>query len=174
MSNILEYKGYQGSVEFSAEDGLLFGKVLFINDSLMFHGGSVEEVLIGFQEVVDDYLLFCEEQGVVPDQPFKGTFNVRIGPELHRAAALASTRQHVNLNEFVRNAVAEKIDRLAGDKLSPNIHHHYHVVFQNEIDTYSDETLFTSTPLHFGAASVITSSSHTSHRLPFQMTTRGN
>ena len=30
MSNTIEYKGYIGSVEFSEEDGVLFGKVMGI------------------------------------------------------------------------------------------------------------------------------------------------
>lgn len=175
MSNIFEYKGYQGSVEFSAEDGLLFGKVLFINDSIMFHGASVEKVEAAFHEVVDDYLLFCKEQGVAPDQPFKGTFNVRIGSELHRSAALASSRLHLNLNEFVRDAVDEKISRLDKSEVNSNIHHHhYHVVFQNEINTLSDDSLHADISVPFSTKSSITSNSDASHYVPFQTTTRGN
>ena len=118
MSNILEYRGYQGSVDFSTEDGLLFGKVLFINDSLMFHGASVQEITEAFHEVIDDYLLFCKQKGVEPDQPFKGSFNVRIGSELHRVAASLAVRQGVNLNEFVRQAIAEKVGGSSSAALS--------------------------------------------------------
>ena len=32
MKNHLEYKGYIGTVEFSTEDNLLFGKITGIND----------------------------------------------------------------------------------------------------------------------------------------------
>lgn len=143
MSNVLEYKGYQGSVDFNAEDGLLFGKVLFINDSLMFHGTSIAEAIAAFHEVVDDYLIFCKQRGVDPDQPFKGTFNVRIGPELHRTAAIAAARQSINLNELIKQAVAEKVESLTSTdpKQSIQRHVHHHVVFQKEIGAPSDEML---------------------------------
>lgn len=32
MKNYLEHKGYQGTVEYSAEDECLFGKIIGIND----------------------------------------------------------------------------------------------------------------------------------------------
>jgi len=44
-----------------------------------------------------------------PDQPFKGTFNVRISPEMHRKAVLASSN---SLNSFVSDAIQEKLIRL--------------------------------------------------------------
>jgi len=145
MSNILEYKGYQGSVEFSAEDDLFFGKVLFINDSLMFHGASVVEIRAAFHEVIDDYLIFCKQKGGAPDQPFKGTFNVRIGPELHRTAAITAAYRGINLNELIKQAVAEKVGSLIKADPIENIQHRvYHVTFQAEIGTHSNEILMTN------------------------------
>ena len=52
----------------------------------------------------------CAELGKKPDQPFKGTFNVRISPELHRKAVLASSDN--SLNAFVSDAIQEKLMRL--------------------------------------------------------------
>ena len=63
-----------------------------------------------FQISVDDYLAFCDERGKEPNKPFKGSFNVRTGPELHRAQVIASNNQ--NQNGFVCDAIIEKVERL--------------------------------------------------------------
>ena len=38
MNNTMEYKGYVGSVEFSEEDGLFYGKVMGIRALLSYEG----------------------------------------------------------------------------------------------------------------------------------------
>jgi predicted HicB family RNase H-like nuclease len=37
-----------------------------------------------FHRAVDEYLALCEEKGEEPEKPFKGSFNIRISPELHK------------------------------------------------------------------------------------------
>lgn len=109
MSNVLEYRGYLGSVEFSVEDECLCGKVEFIDDLIMFDGTSVSEVEQAFRNAVDAYLVSCAERNVTPDQPFKGSFNVRIGGDLHRQAAYEAKRRGVALNEFVLQAIKSEL-----------------------------------------------------------------
>ncbi|MFA5203103.1 MAG: toxin-antitoxin system HicB family antitoxin [Lentisphaeria bacterium] len=38
-----------------------------------------------FRGAVDDCLALCRKVGKHPDKPFSGTFNARVGPELHAA-----------------------------------------------------------------------------------------
>ena len=57
MKNLLEYKGYYGSVEYSSEDVLLYGKVLGINSLISYEGESVAELQQDFEWAVDDYLM---------------------------------------------------------------------------------------------------------------------
>jgi predicted HicB family RNase H-like nuclease len=109
MSNILEYKGYLGSVEFSAEDKCLFGKLEFITDLILFEGQSVEEIRIAFEEAVNAYIELCKAEEKEPDQPFKGSFNVRVGEALHRRTAIDAKRTGVTLNEYVKQALEEKL-----------------------------------------------------------------
>jgi len=42
MNNTVMYKGYVGSVDFSADDQLLFGKVQGIRSLISYEGKSVE------------------------------------------------------------------------------------------------------------------------------------
>lgn len=105
MSNALNYKNYYGSVEYSSEDDCFYGKLLAINDLITFEGKSTEELKQSFHEAVDDYLLLCKEQGKEPYKFFKGTFNIRITPELHRSAVIRAGIEGKTLNSIVEAAL---------------------------------------------------------------------
>lgn len=105
----LEYKGFIGSVDVSLEDGVVFGKILYINGLVTYEAETVPELEKEFQAAVDDYLEFCEEEGVDAHKSFSGKFNVRISPELHKKAALLATKQGSNLNAFVAQAIENEI-----------------------------------------------------------------
>ena len=66
MNTQLAYKGYFGSVEFSAEDQCLHGKILAIDSLILYSGESVAEIKKAFEETVDDYLADCAKRGVPP------------------------------------------------------------------------------------------------------------
>ena len=109
MSNLLAYKNYNGTVEYSKEDGCLFGKVTGIKSLLSYEGDSVRELEKDFQNVIDEYLRDCEEKGIEPEQPYKGTFNVRIGPELHRIVAVYAMEHGKSLNAVVEEAIGNMV-----------------------------------------------------------------
>ena len=108
--NHLNYKGYAGNIEFSEIDEVFHGKVLGIKALISFEGDSVSTITGDFRAAVDEYLDFCAENGVEPEKPFKGSFNVRIGTELHRKAALTALVQGVSLNSFVEEAIRQYVD----------------------------------------------------------------
>ena len=56
MNNILEHMGYYGTVEFSAADNLLFGKVIGINGLISYEGDNVKSLKEDFQGAIDEYL----------------------------------------------------------------------------------------------------------------------
>ncbi len=53
MKKTLEYKGYIGSVNFSTDDQIFFGKIEGINDLVTFEGTTVDELEKGFKFMVD-------------------------------------------------------------------------------------------------------------------------
>jgi len=109
--NGLAYKGYVGSVAFSAEDGVFHGRLDFIRDLVTYEGTDAASLRQAFEDAVDDYLLLCQEQSRAPDTPFKGSFNVRPGPELHRQAVMMARRKGVSLNTLVSDALRGHLDR---------------------------------------------------------------
>ena len=81
MENGMKYRGYRASAVYSEEDECFIGKILGIQDTLIFEGGSVPELKQMFRQSVDDYLKTCEEMGKQPDREYRGSFNVRITPQ---------------------------------------------------------------------------------------------
>ncbi|MBV9762298.1 MAG: type II toxin-antitoxin system HicB family antitoxin [Acidobacteriaceae bacterium] len=105
MKNFMEYKGYQGAVHYSDEDQIFFGKVMFIRPLLSYEGSDVTSLREAFHQAIDDYLELCEQQGKPPDMPFKGTFNVRTKPELHRRIVTYAEEHDTTLNSVVTQAL---------------------------------------------------------------------
>ena len=106
-NNILEYKGYHTKVEFDTETYTLRGKIEGINDLVNFESKDASKIEQEFHDAVDDYLEFCEEIGKTPDKEYKGTFNVRITPELHKKLALKAYENGESLNATVEKAIRE-------------------------------------------------------------------
>jgi|ERR1019366_312327 predicted HicB family RNase H-like nuclease len=113
MSDILQYKGYYASVNFSVEDDVFYGKIIGINDLVSFEGTSVTELKQSFQEAVEDYLETCSQIKKVPEKTYKGSFNVRIPSELHRQAALIAIMKNMSLNDFVRFAIDNTVLKIS-------------------------------------------------------------
>lgn len=109
MKNTLSYKGYIGSIELSESDNTLYGKVLGIRSLLSYEGVTVKELIDDFHGVIDDYLALCQEENLEPEKSYKGSFNVRIGSTLHKEAALYALENNITLNQFIEEAVKEKL-----------------------------------------------------------------
>jgi predicted HicB family RNase H-like nuclease len=108
-SELLTFKGYYGSISVSQEDECLHGRIVFIADLVTYEGDTVPELKKAFEAAVDDYLATCAEVDKQPLKSCSGTFNVRIGPELHMAALIAAKRADTSLNDFVKQAVSDKV-----------------------------------------------------------------
>lgn len=124
--NNLHYKGFLGSMDINVEDGVIFGKLLYINDLVTFESESVSEIQKSFEDAVDDYIEFCKECGKEPEKTFNGVFNVRVSPERHKKAVYKATELGITLNQFVDMAIAEK--------LSDNINSREHAEISKKVD----------------------------------------
>lgn len=105
MNGYLKHKNYLGSVEYSAEDDCLYGKVIGIRGLISYEGNSLDELKQDFYRAVDQYLELCKEEKKQPEIAFKGSFNVRIDPELHRNIVIKAKEKNMTLNAFVKQAL---------------------------------------------------------------------
>jgi len=105
MNDIIKHKGYYATVHFSAEDEVFYGKILGINDLVTFEGSSVMELKSAFKEAIEDYIETCKAAGKEPEKTYKGSFNIRVSPHLHREAAFVALQKNITLNDFVQDAI---------------------------------------------------------------------
>ena len=103
--NTLKYKGQAGSIEHDLDRGILYGKLLFISDLVSYEAENLRTLEQEFRVSVDEYLADCESMGIEPNRPFKGSFNIRIGRELHKKLAMKAADEGLGLNEAVQRAV---------------------------------------------------------------------
>lgn len=105
MTNTMSYKGYTASMVFDAEDKIIVGRVLDIDDIISFHGTSVADFETNFHATVDDYLAASKSLGSLPEKPASGKLMLRIAPEVHAAALKAAARSGTSLNKWAEKAL---------------------------------------------------------------------
>lgn len=106
MKDVMKYREFIGSVHYSAEDDVFYGKLKGIDDLIMFEGESVKALNSAFREAVEDYLELCKKAGKQVGKSYKGSFNVRIDPEMHKKAARKSIEMGLSLNQLVEKAIS--------------------------------------------------------------------
>jgi predicted HicB family RNase H-like nuclease len=107
---MMEYKGYVGVVEYDDRAKIFHGEVLNTRDVITFQGRSVEEIDRAFHDSVDDYLDWCQKDGVSPEKPYSGRFNLRLPPELHKEVAITAKKMKISINSFVERALHDEIN----------------------------------------------------------------
>ena len=105
----LEYKGYSGSIEYSAEDNLLYGQILGIQGLISYEGVTGKKLEADFKEAINSYLSDCKAAGITPEKPFKGSFNVRIPSKLHQKAALLAMEAKISLDNFITESIRSRV-----------------------------------------------------------------
>jgi predicted HicB family RNase H-like nuclease len=109
MKDIMTYKDYIATIRYSNEDEVFFGQIEGIDDLISFEGQSVTELKAAFIDAVEDYLDSCEQNGKIPEKAYKGSFNIRISPELHKQAVRQALIEKISLNQFIEKAVMERV-----------------------------------------------------------------
>ena len=105
----LENKGFIGSVHYSDEDQVFYGKIEGVNDLVTFEGISVKELKESFKEAIEDYIELCKELEKDRHKSFKGSLNIRIKPELHRKAFNKAKVSNITLNQLISKAIEKEV-----------------------------------------------------------------
>lgn len=107
----MEYKGYIATIEYDDSVEMLHGEV--VNAApypiVTFEADDVESLKREFRISIDDYLAWCEEDGVEPRRPFSGKLNLRLGSDLHRQVAVEAAASGMNINEWIKRTLSKEI-----------------------------------------------------------------
>lgn len=104
----LKYKGYTGSVDYSEEDNVLYGKVLGMSkDAITYEGTTIGDLKADFEEAVDNYLAICKANGIEPRKAYTGVLNIRISPDTHGQLASLAQRFGTSINSVIKTAISD-------------------------------------------------------------------
>jgi len=109
MANTIEYNGYIGSVEYSSEDKCFFGKLEMIDDLVTFEASNAQDLEDNFKSSVNEYISTCKELNREPQKIYKGVFNVRLEPELHKKLYQEAIKAGISLNAFIQKALSKQV-----------------------------------------------------------------
>jgi predicted HicB family RNase H-like nuclease len=122
----VHHKQFQGSVEF--EDGRLVIRIQHIDDLVTTEIDSAAQAQTAFEELVEDYLQTCNELNKEPCKPFKGSFNVRVTPELHRQVAMAALDDGKSMNGWIADALEFAVEGQKAQKAKISTKFALHVI----------------------------------------------
>jgi predicted HicB family RNase H-like nuclease len=103
----MQFKGYAARIEYSDDDRCFVGHIAGIRDIVGFHGESVDELRVAFEEAVDDYLETCKQADISPQRPYSGKVMLRITPELHAEIAMRAETSGKSLNQWAAETLSD-------------------------------------------------------------------
>ena len=87
VSGVLEHKNYCGTIEYTVDDGVLFGEVMGIKSLISYEGETLKTLEMNFKEAIDGYLEWCSEESIEPEKPIKYKVSLNMVPDLQQDAS---------------------------------------------------------------------------------------
>lgn len=105
ITGTLNFKEYVGSIDYNNSENVFYGKVLYINDSILYSADNLEDLTKEFESSIEDYLEMCKNEDLEPNKPMGGVFNVRTTPQNHYFLSVISKRENTTLNKIINEAI---------------------------------------------------------------------
>jgi predicted HicB family RNase H-like nuclease len=115
LKNVLEYQGLTAKIGLDTHAQIFRGEVIGVRTSLHFEGRTYDELVRCFEQAVDDYLEFCQEQGITPEKTWKGklTFRPRSDAMRHLIWSQACA-SNMSVNEWMNHVIEKAIVQSIG------------------------------------------------------------
>jgi len=104
-SNLFEYKGYFGSIKYSVSDKIFHGKVEGIRGLISYEGQSVDELEFSFKEAIDDYLIMCEEEEIIPQKSKVNLDEIEVPIRLYETLFSYSASKNISPSQTIIEAL---------------------------------------------------------------------
>ena len=76
-----------------------------------FEGETLQELTDAFHYMVDEHKKDCEKENIATEKSYKGSFNVRLTPELHRQIAVSAKMRGESNNKYVSEVLSQSISQ---------------------------------------------------------------
>ena len=111
MLNVMKYRGYVARIDYESDSEIFVGRLLGMAEPIVFHGGSVEELLADFHFAVDHYLAECQRMGRKPERPASGKLLLRLPPDIHASAIVAAAAAGISMNQWLAQAIESAVQQ---------------------------------------------------------------
>lgn len=98
--NMMKYKNYIAHIEFDEDDRIFVGRLIGIEDIVVFHGSNVDELETAFHESINHYIEVSERTGRPAQKPYSGKLMLRVDPDIHVAVASAAKVNGKSINKW--------------------------------------------------------------------------
>lgn len=109
MNELMEYRGFKAKVQYSADDEVFFGRLMDINDIVIFEGKTVRELKRAMKEAVEFHIEVCEKTGKAVKKSFSGKVLLRLPSDLHARIAEAAARKGKSINEWGKEVLESAV-----------------------------------------------------------------
>ncbi len=116
LTNLLKYKGYYARITFDPSADAFHGRVIGIRDVIDFYGRTPDELRTELQASVDEYLSWCEEEGIKPDKTWQGKLTIRIGEDLRNRIAAAAAANDESINAWITELLDRETRHVLADQ----------------------------------------------------------
>src|SRR5690606_12740073 len=106
MNNIMTIEGHKAVISYDPEIGQFRGEFTGLSGGADFYAADVDGRLREGAVCLRVYLDLCAKRGVEPLAKASGALNLRVSPELHRAATAAAKAHGKSLNQWASEVLA--------------------------------------------------------------------
>ena len=103
----MEYKGYIAEIEYDDSVDLIHGNV--VNASpypiVTFEASDVEGLKREFRISIEEYLAWCAEDSIEPQQPTSCSVNMHLDAGLYARVAALAAQSGMSLNSWIKEAL---------------------------------------------------------------------
>lgn len=107
MNNVMTFDGQKAVIVFDPEIGMFRGEFTGLSGGADFYAEDVAGLRREGATSLRVYLDACAKDGIEPLAKASGALNLRVPPELHRAATLAAKASGKSLNQWASEVLKE-------------------------------------------------------------------
>jgi len=110
MNNVMTIDGHKAVIAFDPEIGMFRGEFTGLSGGADFYAADVAGLQREGAISLRVYLDACARDGIAPLAHASGALNLRVMPELHRAATLAAKASGKSLNQWASEVLSAAAD----------------------------------------------------------------
>lgn len=107
MNNVMIIDGHKAVIALDPEIGMFRGEFTGLSGGADFYAADLAGLQREGAISLRVYLDACAKNGIEPLAKASGALNLRVAPELHRAATLAAKASGKSLNQWASEVLAE-------------------------------------------------------------------